>query len=240
MILLNIHKTLYSSIYTKEGDPMTKAIIFDFDGLIVDTETVWYSIYKDYFQSVHDYHLSLEEFTICVGSDSKVLFQQIEGKLNTTIDIDQFYEQGRPLFIERSNHLPIMEGVEELILQAKDLGLKVALATSSQKERPLYHLDRLGILRHFDAITTSSEIKNRKPAPDLFLKSIEKLDIEPHEAIIFEDSNNGLIAGITAQIPVIVVPNSITRHSNFDGYYDKLDSVAHFNLKEHLKQKSDS
>lgn len=214
----------------------TKAIILDFDGLIVDTEAVWEKLFIDYFHQEHDFTLTPADLTMCVGSSDGRLFDFIDSKIEGRVDRKKFKDTTTPQFIEESNHLPLMPGVLDLIHQAKELGLKVALATSSKKERPLYHLERLGIIHHFDEITTSDEVKEAKPAPDLFLLSLEKLDIKPHEAIIFEDSNNGLIAGNTAGIPVVVVPNSLTIHSEYVGNPHKEETLEGFDLEKHIQK----
>ncbi len=215
---------------------MLKAVILDFDGLIIDTELVWYEIFKEWFMDNLEYELSVEEFLVCVGANSEVLFKSTEEKINKKIDRSKFAEDTQLMFIEKTKSLPCKEGVERLIKDTKKNGLKLALATSSGLEKPTYHLKRLGIYDYFDHLITGDCVERIKPAPDLFIKALEKLDVAKEEAIIFEDSLNGLRAGIEAGVRVIVVPNEITKFSNFNDYYMKVDSLAHIDVEELIEK----
>lgn len=196
---------------------MLKAVIMDFDGVILDTETVWYTIFKDWLQEKYGYNLSIPTFLTCVGSDDDLLFAKLAAEEAIYIDEKQFKAETTKMFVERSKNLPEMAGVTEFVKLVKESGLKLALATSSQKKKPYFHLTRLGLLDYFDVIVTAEQVTNIKPAPDLFLEALKQLAVKPAEAVIIEDSNNGLIAGNRAGIPVIIVPNQITIHSEFKG-----------------------
>lgn len=207
---------------------MLKAVIMDFDGVIIDTEVVWYEIYKGWFKEHYGYDLSVTEFLICVGSSAKDFFLQMKEQNNIVVDEELFAKNTMNRFIAESDALPIKSGVRNFITEVKSRGLKLALATSSAGKKPIKHLKRLGLLDYFDEIITAEDVERIKPFPDLFLKAVERLNIEPSEAIIVEDSANGLKAGLKADINVIVVPNEVTKHSAFDDCYriaERLDEV---------------
>ena len=98
---------------------MLKALVFDFDGVIVDTETQWYYIYRDWLKKVYHYDLSIQDYLVCVGSSSERLFAFLKQKLGTDEDIREFEKQAMAEFIERTRTLPAMEGVTELVTAAK-------------------------------------------------------------------------------------------------------------------------
>lgn len=213
---------------------MLKAVIMDFDGVIIDTEVVWYRIYVDWFRKNKGYELKVQEFLTCVGSNSDDLFNMLKEKKNILVDQKQFTKDTANLFIEQSSKLPPKEGVVKFIEAVKSRGLKLALATSSMRLKPVKHLTRLGLIDKFDELVTAEEVKRIKPYPDLFLKAAEKLDIPPAQALVIEDSLNGLKAGLSARMRVLMVPNHVTRHSDFKGCYAQAESLANINVDKLL------
>lgn len=211
---------------------MLKAIIMDFDGLIVDTEVVWYNIFFEWFKIKKNYDLSVDEFLVCVGSSSEDLFNAIQAKNNCIIGRDEFTLDTQELFLERSELLQPKEGVVEFIKAVKSEGLKLTLATSSKRIKPIKHFERLGLTKYFDLIVTAEDVKRIKPYPDLFIKTVEKLGINKNEALIVEDSLNGLTAGLNADMRVLVVPNEVTKYSNFKNYYKIADSLLNVDVKK--------
>lgn len=204
---------------------MLKAIIMDFDGLIVDTEVVYYKIFADWFLQKKQYELTMEDFLICVGSNPEDLFQKLETQHGCCVDRALFQREIQERFLEESKLLPVKDGVAEFIQATKRGGLSLALATSAPLPKPLSHLKRLGLLEYFDLLVTADDVERIKPHPDLFLKAVEKLRIDKSEALIVEDSLNGLQSGLNAEMRVLVVPNDVTKHCIFKGYYRKVDSL---------------
>ncbi len=213
---------------------MLKAIIMDFDGLVVDTEVVWYRIYAKWFEEHADYELTVQEFLSCVGADSDPLFSRL-AKKGIEIDAEAFSRDTLELFKKRSALLPAKEGVEKLLKEAKENGLGTALATSAGITKIRYHLGRLDLLRYFDVLVTSEDVKNIKPAPDLFLAAAEKLGCSPAECLVVEDSRNGLLAGLNAEMKVLIVPNEVTKYSDFEGKYLYFDSLGEVDVPELIK-----
>ena len=210
---------------------MLKTIIMDFDGLIVDTEVVWYHIYVEWFRREKGYDLSVQEFLTCVGSNSEDLFRKLDAK-GVTVDRDAFAKDTFAQFIEQSSRLPAKPGVEDFLKQAHANGLSVALATSSSRKKPTVHLERLGLLPYFDLLVTAEDVERIKPHPDLFLKAAEKLSCTPEECLVVEDSLNGLLAGLNAHMRVLVVPNDVTKYCQFDGQYRLCNSLADVNVAQ--------
>ena len=192
-----------------------KGIIFDFDGLIIDTEmpccNAWIELFGQYgfLFTTEDY-----QKIIGVGHDyydpSKHLSQLINGALSP----QEILELNRSRTRELLDSQPMLPGVLDFIISLKRLGLPLALASSSNREWIEGYLSKLDIRQYFDVICTSNDVQNVKPFPDLFLLAAQKLGIDPTEALIFEDSHNGIKAAKAAGIPSIAIPNDITRSTD--------------------------
>lgn len=110
------------------------------------------------------------------------------------------------------------------------------LATSSTRKKPETHLNRLNLMKYFDLLVTAEDVEHIKPAPDLFLKAAEKAGCKVEECLVVEDSLNGLKAGLNASMRVLVVPNDVTRHCDFQGQYRLADSLLDVDMKELIRE----
>jgi putative hydrolase of the HAD superfamily len=188
--------------------PPIRAVIFDFDGLIVDTESTGYHTWREIFAE-HGHELPVERYAQVVGTD-----------FNTSYDPRRDLEQltGR--------------GVADLLQEADALGLRIAIASSSPRVWIDSWMDQLGLHDHFHHISTVDDTGKVKPDPSLFLHAAEKLGVQPEEAVIFEDSLNGLRAAMAAGIRCIVAPGPMTRHLDFTGAWKRVESLAHVTLAD--------
>ena len=214
---------------------MLKAVVFDFDGVIVDTESEWYYIYRDWLRDTYQYELKITDYLVCVGANSEALFRFLREKIGGQIDFHGFEQQAAAEFVRRTRNLPPMKGVLEFIRQAKERYLKLAIATSATRRKPVFHLERLGILNDFEVFSTAELSERVKPAPDIFLKAAELLGCDPKECLAVEDSGNGLTAAKRAGMPCLVIPNQITKYCEFEGYYQLAESLEEVNLDDMIK-----
>ena len=217
---------------------MIKAVIFDFDGLILDTETAWYDSFKEVLYSQFQFDLPLEEFAKCVGSSDSMLYDYLKREIGDHLDLDDFREKTSALHTEYVKKAEAREGVAEYLSDAKKAGLKISLATSSTRNWATTHLTNLNLISYFDHLVTQDDVEQVKPAPDLFLKALEVLEVEAHEAVVFEDSLNGLIAAQESNISTIIIPNPITESLPFENYHLKLNSMADMSLQEVIESLS--
>jgi len=214
---------------------MLKALIFDFDGLILDTETpevlVWQAIYKEY-----GFELPVEEWEKTVGGYGISKFDPAQNlSLLTQERLDAAALQARyKLESDTLVHAnPIMPGIMEMIHAAKQHGLKVAIGSSSPHSWVDAHTERLGIIHHFDHIICQDDVApgRTKPHPDIYLKTLETLQIDKHEAVVFEDSPNGVLASKRAGVFVVAVPNPLTAKMNVQGDLT-VSSLAELTLQD--------
>lgn len=213
---------------------MIKAIIFDFDGLIIDTESVWYESYKETLKS-YQFDLPLAQFGECIGSDETVLSNYFKKNLGESCNVDEIETRAYDIYKTKMNFPEARIGVLDYLQEASEMGYKIGLASSSSKEWVTNYLDELGLLKFFEVIVTRDDVKKVKPAPDLYLKAINDLNIDPPEAIAFEDSLNGSIAAMTAGLNCVIVPNPVTELSPFENYSLRLTSMSEKSLSEVIK-----
>ena len=200
------------------------AVIFDYDGLIVDSERV-------------EADLVIEAVA---GWGAEVGYADF-GHLFGSVDADHHWEAlmnewcGRTLreledYIhartpEVKEHLPLLPGVRELIDTARAAGIRVGLGTGNRLEALKRRLGRHGVFDHFDAIVTRSEVANGKPAPDIYLEVARRLDVAPEDCLVLEDSVPGSEAALSAGMRVIVCPSIVSAHCEFPAAAERVASL---------------
>ncbi|NIK80602.1 HAD superfamily hydrolase (TIGR01509 family) [Paenibacillus castaneae] len=196
---------------------MIKAIIFDFDGLIFDTETPEFRAFQEIYEE-HGLKLEIEKWGQWVGTDSSKFnpYDYLDECVGKPLNREEIRTLRRLKFGNLIVKEKIRPGVEEYLIAAKDLGLKVGLASSSTKDWVNEHLMRLNVVEYFDCIRVRDDVKKVKPDPELYLQVLNYFGIEPKEAIAFEDSPNGARAAKHAGMHCIVIPNDITKELKFD------------------------
>ncbi|MDD5368062.1 MAG: HAD-IA family hydrolase [Anaerolineaceae bacterium] len=214
---------------------MIKCLIFDFDGLILDTETPTYAAWQEIFKS-RGCELTLEKWSFSIGSNFQAFnpVTELGLQLQSVLDTTAILAEQRQRSIELLAAEDVMPGIRETIQTAHKYGLKVALASSSDKEWIKTNLTRLELITQFDCIRTADDVCEVKPAPDLFLSALECLGLQHHEAIVFEDSLNGILAARAAGIFSVAVPNRMTMHMDLDHANLILKSVNELSLVELL------
>ncbi len=206
---------------------MLQAIVFDFDGTILDTETPDYQTWQEIYSS-YDVALPLGLWLQCVGggTDDFDPHDHLETQLGRTIDRQRLRTERRRQFLDRVHAQPILPGVLELIAAAERRELKLAVASSSDRKWVDSHLQRLGLRSRFDKVVTADDVERVKPDPALYRLAVKRLDVPPRRAVAIEDSYNGMLGAKGAGLRCIAVPNRITRSSDFSAADLQLDSVA--------------
>ena len=195
---------------------MIEAIIFDFDGVIVDTETPDYTTWQGIFQS-YGVELERELWTGYIGGGIGEfdVYRHLEDLSGITVDRLELRRRMRSIYLAEIERSPVLPGVLDYIRCAKDMGLKVGLASSSSREWVEGHLSGRGILGLFDDIKGSDDVDEVKPSPELYLSSARELGVRSINAMAIEDSANGVLAAKRAGLYCVVVPNSMTEALDF-------------------------
>ncbi len=213
---------------------MIRGIIFDFDGLIVDTEWPIYQSWVDVFDSFGT-ELPLDQWTAIIGTSSHEHFdpfEVIERQVGQSLDRPALQQKRHDREMAMLSAQPILPGVEETLRAAKMLNLKLGIASSSDRKWVAGNLARLGLLDYFDIVHTSDDVERTKPDPALYLLALQSLDLSPSEAIVLEDLPNGVRAAKDAGIYTIAVPNQLTAHLNLEPADMVLESLAELSLVE--------
>ena len=196
---------------------MLRAVIFDFDGLILDTESPafqsWCEIYESYGQV-----LALETWASAIGTRGGFdPVSNLEDLLAEPVDRDALRAKRRARKHQLSETLSLLPGFELCMKEARDFGLRVGIASSSDESWVCSHLSRYGLAESFDTIQCAGERLRPKPAPDLYTEALTELQVFAHEAVAFEDSPNGVAAAKAADIFCVAVPNVLTSGLDLSG-----------------------
>ncbi len=212
-----------------------KALLFDFDGLILDTETPEVEQWKVVF---HDHGVTFprEYFAWAVGRGA----EQIQ-KRPIDLLLEKLTEPVEPAVIEAEynekrmaaiNAQPPREGIIVLLEQAREEGIRLAVVSSSRHRWVDGHLARLGLDHFFERTVCADDVAHAKPFPDLYLKALTDMEVAADEAVVLEDSPNGARAGHAAGIAVVVVPNPMTRALDFDHHRARYESFLDLTLHD--------
>lgn len=216
-----------------DSSSQLQAIIFDFDGLIMDTETATYEAWRDIYAG-HGHPLALETWAQCVGSDFRHYDPKadLEALLQRKLDWEPIHAKRREAVIQILSGYDALPGVRDRLQEAAELQLPCAVASSSPRWWVEHWLGHLGLVDAFQNVTCLEDTGKVKPDPSLFLHAAGKLGAPAEGIVILEDSLNGLRAAQAAQMRCVVVPSEVTRHLSFDGAWRQFGSLAEFRLAE--------
>lgn len=205
---------------------MLKALLFDFDGLIADTESAIYEAWRELYLA-HGQDLALSEYVQCVGSvfGHYDPMAALEARLGGAVDWDTHLPMKDAKIRSGQEGLDTMPGIRELLATAKQENVPCAVASSSQSSHVNGWLERLGLRSSFVLVRSRDDVERAKPFPDLFLSAAAGLGVDPVDTLVLEDSSNGLRAAIAAGAPCVVVPSPVTRGSDFSGAARVLESL---------------
>jgi len=212
-----------------------RGLLFDFDGLIVDTETPSFASWQEVYGE-HGRELPLERWATIIGTtgggfDPLDYLEQLHGPIDrVAVKARRAEHELRLLEIEG-----LRPGILDYLEEADRLGLRKAIVSSSSRRWIDRHLARLERAEHFDEIVTADGDPARgKPRPTLYLEALDRLDLRPDEAIAFEDSPNGVKAAKAAGIYCIAVPNGVTATLRLEEADLVLEELAELPLRELL------
>ncbi|MYB17239.1 MAG: HAD-IA family hydrolase [Chloroflexi bacterium] len=217
---------------------MIASVIFDFDGVILDTEKPNFESWREVFAS-HGVELDLGHWSrhIVGTADESNVFGHLEQLTGSRVDRGAVESARRVRYLRQVNSQAPMPGVLDRLREAQALGLNLGVASSSSRGWVEGHLQRLGILEFFGSIWTRDDVANAKPDPEIYRSVASALGSLPRQALAIEDSAHGVNSAKGAGLYCIAVPNSITRRlqlCNADLRIDSLTEISFIDLSEEL------
>ena len=186
-----------------------KAVLFDMDGLMVDTESLATEAFI-HSAKKQGYDMTKEETLLVLGFTTKSIYEFWENYFkNSDVSgkqlVDDHYKYiENILFTTGPRKMPY---IEELLKYLKESNYKVAVASSSNMNHIINNMEKTGLKKYIDEFASGAEVENGKPAPDVFLLAAERLGVKPEECLVLEDSKAGVIAGSSAGAKVIMIPD---------------------------------
>lgn len=193
-----------------------RALIFDFDGLILDTEGPEYQSWSEIYQA-YGCRLDFARWATCIGTANTFdPYAELERQLGKPIDRGQIRTARRARNEELLRAESVRTGIAEYLDAAQEFGIACAVASSSPRSWVAGHLRRLGLLDAFACLRCADDVLEVKPNPALYQAAIAALGVTPFEAVALEDSPNGVLAAKRAGLTCVAIPNATTRQLPLD------------------------
>jgi HAD superfamily hydrolase (TIGR01509 family) len=212
-----------------------KALLFDFDGTLVDTESIDLRTWHEVFEA-HGVALPVDRFALRIGTlTGPDELEELDALLESPSDREAVVAGRRQRELELLELEPLRPGVREYLEDAKSLGLRVGIVSSSTRSWIDRNLERLGLLDGWATVVCADGDTTRcKPSPALYVEALEKLGVAAEEAIAIEDSPNGIAAARAAGIFCVAFPNDVTQALDFSHADLLLASLEDVPLEELL------
>ena len=211
---------------------MFTALIFDFDGLIIDSETPLFDIWAEIYAR-HGQQLTLDEWQHALGTQGGFdPYADLASRAADLLDRTSLAEWVRAEHWRLCGEQPLLPGVLARLDEAAELGLATAVASSSPSAWVSPWLERHDLAGRFAAVCTRDDVAKVKPAPDLFLLAAARVAAAPAACVVFEDSPNGLRAALAAGMRAVAVPNALTRDLELPEPHLVIQSLEEVTLAE--------
>lgn len=187
---------------------MKKAVIFDMDGLMIDSERVTYNEYVKKLAQLGHHDFTEELYRNCLGKNKPGICQVFIDHYGQDFPMTEVWDDVH-VWIDESlrQYVPKKKGLVELLEYLKANNYKTIVATSSGRARVDEILKNADLTKYFDDSICGDEVTHGKPHPEIFLTACQKLDVKPEEALVLEDSEAGILAAYDGRIDVICVPD---------------------------------
>lgn len=205
-----------------------RAVFFDFDGVILDTEGMLFKSWRHVAES-YGATFPLKQWAANAGGYQYHIFDpitHIEEEVGVSLNRDEVNARRRSWFFEQAATLDPLPGIKDALEAVQSAGLPLAIVSSSNREWVESNLERLDMLSYFDALCCGNEVEAVKPAPDVYELALERMGVQADQACTLEDSPQGIAAAVAADIYCIAVPNQVTREAALQGYQRRVDSLT--------------
>ncbi|CAL28723.1 HAD family hydrolase [Staphylococcus carnosus] len=188
-----------------------RAVVFDFDGTIIDTEQHLFETINKHLEMHGKTPISIDYYRASIGGAASELHTYLENEIGEK-ETEALYDDHHT----QSAHLPMIENIRKLMNLLEKKSVPMSIATSSSRSNIQPTLEALDLPERMSVIVGREDVDEVKPAPDLYLKAVQELNLNPVSCLAIEDSVNGATAAETAGLGVIVNTNAMTELMNFD------------------------
>ena len=212
-----------------------EAVVFDFDGVIIDTETPDFTTWQQEFRA-HGVELSRELWSGYIGGGVGAfdIYSHLAELTGSDLDRDEVGPRRRGRYLDAVNANPLLPGVIDYLSAARRLGLRVAIASNSSRDWVEGHVAHRGLGGYIEAIRTPDDVGAVKPAPDVYLAALDAVGVPPKRAVAVEDSPTGAAAAVAAGLFCVAVPNGMTENMEFARCDLRLGSLVEMALPDLL------
>lgn len=208
-----------------------KAVIFDMDGLLLDTERIFLDAFKKTCKTLGlEFDMSL--FVRLIGTNSVKTKELLINGFGEEFNYNNFRENwfGYVKDFLAHNPIPLKTGAISILIKIKETSLPLVVATSTAYNDAVKSLESTGIINYFKFVVAGDQVTKGKPDPEIYLKTAEKCDVRPAECIVFEDSENGVKSAHAAGMDVIQIPDLVDPSDELKALghriFDSLDDVC--------------
>ena len=212
-------------------------VIFDMDGLIFDTEKL---SYLSWVEAAKKFNINFDSkiFYKLLGTNHESCRNTLIAQYGDKIDVDEYMKEKRRINLSLiKDGAEKKPGLDELLIYLTDKNIKKAVATSSNREVALNLLEKANVLQYFDYVLCGDEVRKSKPDPEVFLNVAKKVDVNPKNCLVLEDSEAGTIAASRGRMKAIIIPDMKEPEKEIESLaYKKLDNLKEvINVIENLE-----
>jgi len=213
---------------------MIKAVIFDMDGLMVDSEPIHQQAFDQVFQKYGKHFTAEDNIRLYLGKTDMDCAYDMVTRYHLPITAEELFDQKQVITRQLLSKISPRPGLMDLLNNLKRAGMKMAIASSSELVTIKIIVNALDVNDFFDALFSAEHVKNSKPAPDVYLLAAKEIGVDPDDCLILEDSPIGVQSAVSAGMKVYAIPGEETKNGDFTRATKRLNNLSE--VFEELKE----